>query len=339
MKKLMIVLAATAMVASFALSAAAAEWNFYGSARMTTFSNDDDYVVDSDTDTWTIQGNARIGATVKVSDTLSGGFEYGSGPNLRKLYGEWNFGAGKMLVGQTYTPACTYFYSNQVWGDDNDLLNSGQQYAGRQPMIRFTFGDFKLAFIKPNTKDSAGLGGDTDTTLPKIEAAYNMKMDTFFLDIYGGYNSFEVADYDYDSYLIGVGGGFDFGSAYVKANIYYAQNGDSYGLSGLGNDSMAFDALRRDLIDCDTLGYLAVIGFKASDMMTFEAGYGGIQHELDTDGSESDDSYTVYVNASITLAPGVFIVPEIGYIDYEDNAAGQEEGDLTYFGAKWQINF
>lgn len=56
-----------------------------------------------------------------MSDELTGGFEYGSGVNLRKLYGEWNFGAGSLLIGQTYTPL-NYFYSNQVYGGDNDLL-------------------------------------------------------------------------------------------------------------------------------------------------------------------------------------------------------------------------
>jgi hypothetical protein len=340
MKKLMIILAAVTLVASFALTAAAAEWNFYGSARMTTFYEmDDQNNADDDDTTWGLQGNARIGATVKVNDTLVGGFEYGSTPNLRKLYGEWDFGAGKLLVGQTYTPACTYFYSNQVWASDNDLLDSGQQYAGRKPMIRLTFGDFKLAFISPNTSDTAGIGGDTDTTLPKIEAAYNMKMDAFFVDVYGGYNSFDQADISVDSYLVGVGGGFDVGSLYIKANVYYAQNGSAYGLLGIGDDSLSYNARNQEVIDVDTFGYLAVVGFKASDALTLEAGYGAVSHEQDVNNSDSDDASTLYVNASITLAPGVFIVPEIGFIDYQDDAGGADEGDMTYFGAKWQMNF
>ena len=33
------------------------------------------------------------------------------------------------------------------------------------------------------------------------------------------------------------------------------------------------------------------------------------------------------------------IIPEIGKIDFEKDNANAKEGDTTYFGAKWQINF
>jgi len=48
------------------------------------------------------------------------------------------------------------------------------------------------------------------------------------------------------------------------------------------------------------------------------------------------------VNAVINLAKGCFIVPEIGKFDKgETTTAGvkTENGDTTYFSAKWQINF
>ena len=32
-------------------------------------------------------------------------------------------------------------------------------------------------------------------------------------------------------------------------------------------------------------------------------------------------------------------LPEIGLIDYDNDRAGVSEGDVLYFGAKWQINF
>ncbi|MFH1155908.1 MAG: hypothetical protein V1793_19025 [Pseudomonadota bacterium] len=341
MKKLIILAAAFALVASFALTAAAAEWNFYGSARMQTWSDNVEKtgVKDDRDTTWDVQGNSRIGATVKVSDTMVGAFEYGTGVNLRKLYGEWNFGAGKLLAGQTYTPASSMFYSNQVYGQDNDLLNCGQAYIGRIPMLQLTFGTLKIAFVRPNTSTPAGLTGDQDITLPKLEASYQLKMDNFFVDIYGGYQTYEVASVDINSYLVGVGGGADFGAAFVKANVYMAQNGKAYGLSGLGNSSLGYDAVKNDIVDMDTLGYLLVAGFKVSDTVTIEAGYGAIQHELDVSGSKEDDAATYYLNASITLAPGVFVVPEIGVVDLKDTAAGADEGKTTYFGAKWQMNF
>lgn len=331
-----------ALLCMGAFPLAAAEWNFYGSSRMTTFSvDDDDGSSSSRSTTWALQGNARIGANVKVNETLTGRFEYGSGPNLRLLYAEWDFGAGKLLVGQSYTPAGTYFYSNQVFGSDNDLLNCGQQYGGRNPMLRFSFNDFKIAFIKPNTgKGPVGLSGSTDVSLPKIEASYNIKANAFFLDISGGYQTYELDSTDIDSFLFALGGGYDFGAAYVRANVYVARNGYAYGLSGLGNASITSDASGSGGInDNDTFGYLGVLGWKLSDALALEAGFGHIEHELDEPGHDADESSTYYLNTTIQLAKGVFIVPEIGFIDYADDCFGNDEGDVTYFGAKWQINF
>jgi hypothetical protein len=344
MKKLIILAAAVAMVASFTLTASAAEWNFYGSARIMTWSADEDKpspTADDRNTTWDAQGNSRIGANVKVSDTMVGKFEYGTDVNLRVLYGEWNFGAGKLLAGQTYTPASSMFYSNQVYGQDNDLLDCGQQYIGRVPMLQLTFGTFKLAFVRPNTGGIPGDldGTDQDVTFPKIEASYKLKMDNFFVDFAGGYQTLEQNDVDIDSYLLAVGGGANFGAAYVSANVYMAQNGASYGLIGLGSSTIGYNAATRKIVDNDTLGYLLVAGFKVSDALTIEAGYGAIEHELDAAGARADEAATYYVNASITLAPGVFVVPEVGVIDLKDNAAGADEKKTTYFGAKWQMNF
>jgi hypothetical protein len=340
MKKLIVFLAAISMVAVCAMSAAAAEWNFYGSARMTTFSVDDDNpgaIPDDRDTTWALQGNSRIGAKVKVNDTLSGRFEYGTGINLRLLYGEWDFGSGKLLVGQDYTPT-TYWYSNQVFDSDNDLLDCGNPYAGRQPQIKLTFGDLKVAFISPNAKNNVGIAGDVDTTLPKIEASYNFKADGFFIDAFGGYNTYEVGNVDIDSYLVGIGGGADFGAAFLKAQIFYAENGDEYGLMQRGDSSLAY-APATGLIDCETVGGLALLGFKASDTLTLEGGVGYVSHELDTPGANEDETITYYVNCTVNFAPGVFIVPEVGMIDLKDNAANADEGEITYFGLKWQINF
>lgn len=114
-----------AMAVLYALPSWATEWNFYGSARVSTFQTNTEMPSVPDTDNFALalQSNSRIGANVKVSDKLSGAFEYGASGgnvNLRKLYGEWDFGAGKFLVGQTYAPM-NWFYSNQVYGVDNDL--------------------------------------------------------------------------------------------------------------------------------------------------------------------------------------------------------------------------
>ena len=41
----------------------------------------------------------------------------------------------------------------------------------------------------------------------------------------------------------------------------------------------------------------------------------------------------------IALAPGVYVIPEVGYFDWDDNVDGDDAGSMFYLGGKWQINF
>ena len=169
MKKLIIMVASLALVASFAMTAAAADWNFYGSSRIATFSQNTEGIGSNTTDVDNfnlgLQGNARIGARVKVSDELTGRFEYGTGVNVRMLYGKWDFGSGSFLVGQTYSPL-NIFVSNQVFGSDTDMLNVGGVYSGREPMLQLQFGSFKVAAVELNNADN--VGGTVENTIPAI---------------------------------------------------------------------------------------------------------------------------------------------------------------------------
>lgn len=365
----MVMVAALAMIST---SAYAADWNFYGSARISTFYTSSEAIntagsTSDDQYEQGLQGNARIGASVKVSDELTGGFEYGAGggvANIRKLYGEWDFGGGKLLVGQTYTPL-NWFYSDQVYGTDNDLLAQGGVYSGREGMLQLTFGGLKVALLAPNTTtdvDPAYVNADpeapaatdiavasTETKIPGIEVSYAMKMDNFGLKLGAGYQSFDAkvgtTDYSVDSYVLALGGSANFGAMYVNANIYGGQNvgnmlaidvdGSNDWDGGMGGFTQNTAETAVIFVDNDALGMLIVAGFTLNDMFNFEAGYGYIETEYDINGAAKDKAQSYYLNSTITLAPGVFFVPEIGVVD------GDEAGDnkTDYFGIKWQINF
>lgn len=338
MKKLMVLIASLALVAGFAMTAAAADWNFYGSARVATFFVDSELADTTDYNQG-MQGNSRIGANVKVSDELTGRFEYGTVVNVRILWGEWNFGGGSLGVGQHYTPL-NMFYSNQVFGSDNDMLGQGGVYSGRQSMIRLKFGDFQIAATDTNAVDLAGTGTEID--FPAIEVSYALKMDAVSISLAGGYQSYELqtVNEDVDSWVIALGAKANFGAAYIGGNVYTGTNaGHMIGISvdgdnGWGDGFAAWDAVNNKVLDNDAFGFMLAAGFKANDMFSFEAGYGHAETELD--GAASDDQVNAYyVQSTITLAPGVYIIPEIGLFDGEET--GSEE--TTYYGAKWQINF
>ena len=375
MKKLFILFIAAAMVAAFTVPAAAdAEWNFYGSARMTTFWVDDDpdvAGVDSDAGTvWAQQGNSRIGANVKFNDEIGGRFEMSDGFGKRLLYGTYNFGGGELLLGQGYTPT-TYFYSNSVYNGDGDLLNIGQFYEGRQPMIqlKFPFG-LKVALVSPTAGDyvqipatyfpapadnlllTDAVNYDTDVTLPKIELSYGLKTDVFFVDVFGGYQTFDLEsnvaglkDTDITSTIYGIGGGANIGPVYFKLGVHKGENlGDFASLweQVSVNANATIDPATGKVTDNDAMGYLAVVGFKLGDAATIEAGYGYEEFDNNSNavGAQADETVQYYVNATINITKGFFIVPEIGMVDRKEAAtAGAEQGDITYFGLKWQINF
>jgi hypothetical protein len=400
MKKLFVFFAAVALVCA-AVPAMAADWSFFGSARMATFWVSDDYgssendvlldngqTINSDQDLqWDFAGSSRIGAKVKVPDTgVDGYFELGLkgdgagdvAVGTRRMFGRWYFtNNGYLKVGKDYTPI-TRFISGQVFDADLDLLGIGSMYGARMGQVTVGFGGFEVAFITPDTPDIDNLsstlgatatGGNTNRYLPKIEAKYEMTMDAFDWGIRGGFQWYQISDVvpigggsskdlDIYSYIIGADAGFNFGPAYVKGQVSYGQNvgnanwnlpGENY---GHGNESAVTGTNTSDLMtgfaywngnstvkNTNTTMAALVAGFKMTDMLTFEAGGGWRRDSFDLSGLDDTDVYAVYGQAVIGMAPGVWLVPEVGYFKYGDDVLGNDAGSRWYAGAKWQIDF
>ena len=369
MKKLFVLLGAVALVVAFTAPSFAAEWSFYGSARMSTFWTNQDFGDgtapggdDSDLDlAHGLQGNSRIGAKVKAGDNLTGRFEYGSGPNLRLLYGEYDFGGFKLGVGQNYQPLCL-FYSAATYGPDNNMLDVGGVYTGRDPAVWAKIGGFKVSILQANvdaidpieetttwplgveTTVTEGLVADTDSTLPQIQVGYTFKIAGLSLALAGGYQTYDVVnatddDDSVDSYMVALGASYNMGPLYIGADYWMGQNTGNLGQASFGfAPDISAGADADGVLDNDSYGFLVVLGFTMSDMVRFEAGYGYVNADLD-DADEEDETSGYYLQAQINFAKGVFIVPEIGHYDLADNFAGVDQGDVTYYGLKWQINF
>ena len=386
MKKFIVALAAVALMAS---SAYAADWDFYGNARVHTFYDDADVNGGADGDavlSEELQGNSRIGANVKVSDELTARFEYGASDNkanIRHLYGEWNFGAGSLLVGQTYSPL-NLFGSGQAYNDGGLEGYAGEMFGGREAQIKLTFGAFQIAFVAPDvqyydytttrtfangtidtttysdkedaednaagpaydadndTLAHAGLTDGTDVTIPAIEVGYTLSGSNWDVVMVGGYQTFDLDQDDGEdvtSYGWGVDASMTFGALSVTGQVNGGQNvGNLWfiDVNGAGDAGGGYAAVVDDkVIDNDAIGARICAAYQVNDMFGLEVGYGMQETEYDFKGAEDDESSSYYINAPITLAPGVLVVPEVGVIDYEEEG----ETDTTYFGAKWQINF
>jgi hypothetical protein len=141
--------------------------------------------------------------------------------------------------------------------------------------------------------------------------------------------------------------GFNFGPGYVKAAVSYGSNigNANWSIPSLAGTTSGQGGLAQwdgddDTNDTTTTQAALVGGLKVSDMLSFEAG-GGMRMDKTDGGTAKDTSpWAVYVQSVIALAPGVYVIPEVGYYDYDNNVtSGNDQGSLFYIGGKWQINF
>jgi len=359
MKKFIVALAAVAMMAT---SAYAAEWNFYGSASVQTFWTNTDVIGPGGVngDTMVTMGNIDsanvIGANVKVSDELTARFEYGNdsaGLNLRHLYGTWNFGAGSLVIGQT-DGAFDTDIGNQVY---NDGIIGGLACAdtGRAPLVMLVFGGLKFNIEAPvaNVVDGAVLVGTGEATLPQFNVSYKMNFDNISIELGGAYQTYEYKPtvgavtyaVDVDSYVAGAQFSGTFGAFGLNASLYTGQNASNLGMgnattvaysaTNTGGYALFDRGASNTIKDADSFGYALTASFVLNDMLSFGAGYGHVNNEIDMPGAPDNEADTYYINMPITVAPGVVITPEIGTVDY--NEVG--ETDMDYFGAAWKISF
>jgi hypothetical protein len=399
MKKLMEYLAVITMVGAFTATTMA-DFDVYGSSRFRTYYTNFDFDwdgsnivkipgVDGDKDLeWRMGLLSRFGVNFK-SDKITGKFEldarsgeqgridpieFGSQASrvgnlrLRHLWGEWDFGAGKLMIGQNFP-----LYDAPVSGI-NYYSGGLQRFGGiglqvaRTGQIRLTFENLRIAFLPPDTfgsvsplSSSVRPFENVNTKFPKIEIRYDTRLDNFALNFIGGYQSVEIEDRlneaspspffgtgpgtkateDIISWVLGFRGRADFGPVYAGLALTYRQNGFSYGVwTDSTKESAVFQG--NDLKDATAWGVDAALGWRINDMLTVEASYAAFDSKQDTSLDNEDDAMVWGLLTRITMAPGVYIIPEIIYQDNKDvtnNGVSTDQGDVTVFGVYWRIDF
>jgi hypothetical protein len=392
MKKLMILFAVIAMVGAFTATTLA-DFDLYGSARFRTYYVDNDSNpipgVDSDKDLdWRMGFLSRFGANFKSgkitgkfeldarpgAQGFTGNLEYDSGASglgnlrLRHLWGQWDFGVGKLMIGQNFP-----LYDAPVSGI-NYYSGGLQKFGGiglnvaRTSQIRLTFENLRLAFLPPDTFAAVtGLDSavrpfeEINTKFPKIEIRYDTRLDNYALNFIGGYQSVEIEDRlneaspspfsgtgpgtkateDISSWVLGFRGRADFGPIYAGLALTYRKNGTNYGVWTVSTKEQAvFQG--NDLKDAFAWGVDAALGWRINDRFTVEASYAGFDSKQDTALDNEDDAMVWCLLTKITMAPGVYIIPEFIYQDNKDvtnDGVSIDQGDVTVFGVLWKIDF
>ncbi|MGE4580328.1 MAG: hypothetical protein AB7F21_12420 [Desulfuromonadales bacterium] len=334
------------MVATPAL----ADYSLYGSARMATYLTEGTGPVhggyDSDVN-WELQSNSRIGGKFN-NEAIGGRFEYGTGVNLRLLYGTWDFGKGTVLVGQDYTPYG--FGSWEVANVDNGFAGLGDSYDGRLPQIRVDMENgFWFAAIKNHAQELKGRGttapdyrpGDYDFWLPKLAVGYMHDVGYLAYGASLAYQNYELDEESVDSYMAAFNWKTNAGPVALQGNIFYGQNLGDFGMQdwvsdlddgvGYGYYDAALDE------DATTLaGYV-----QASYAFGKVLGVAGVGYKADDSDAyaEKDEQFGYFVQAHIPLAENFNVIPHYTVYDLMDDEAGNDEGDLYYAGIKWQIDF
>lgn len=335
-----------------------------------------DFGVDDDSGTLLGLGaQSRFGVKAIASENLYGVIELGFRDStrdnadndddyLRLAYGVWNFGAGKLTVGKDYTPGTFLGYSRMGAdiGDSGDanMLLGGLSYISRQSQIKLSFGDLDIALIEQN-KDAFDYGGDMDFYLPRIEAAYVFRTDLVNIRPVVGFQTYEVDGgpndgEDIDSYLVGLGASFDLKPAYIKATCTYLQNAGNYGqlnvglvsvLNGITPEGSILNArvVNGSVEDSELLQGTFVAGVQVNEMLNLEAGFGYMSGEVDiAQGVTAEQTaYLYYLQAWLSMAKGMHIIPEIGMLDRGDleidGMDDTDSGKLTYFDVNFRVDF
>lgn len=346
MKKLVLALAAVAMIATPAL----ADVTPYGSARVAAFYADSDrdtsanttqignpaFATTTTTFNLALQSNSRFGIKANTGD-VTGRVEVGmrnpsdGGNYARLIYGTVKAGAGTLLVGQSYTKYTKF--TNQVLNQDLGNIGFGALYDGRQPQITYTM-DNGLYF---SAIRNSSLAADGDL-IPKLNVGFAGKAGSFTYNAGVAYSKFDAETATAGvfntatNYFVYVCGDAKFGNVGMIYGLHYGQNIGSYGIGGRSQaatfnaDENADSTGYGFLLEVDVAGFAIGAGYTADDSDVVAA-------------TEVDAQATYYVNYTYQVAKGFKIVPELAAIDMMDNAAGVDEGGVWAFGAKFQMDF
>ena len=319
-----------------------------------------------------VTGQIELATTASTTDSAGDG-----AVNTRRANGTWKFSDNAWLkVGKDFSPV-TDFVSNQWFDADSDLYGEGNFYGRRPQGLTLGIGSFEIAFLTPQQGNTGGIGsstsgiltpatnvntfaqvnatGDPDVYFPRLEASYKLTLGAGYIKPFAGFQYYSVNSsaptqnvtdtIDLYSWVLGLSTSWNIGAFSIGCQLNYGMN------EGLSNWANSYNVANAQLpvlktggdkvADIYTLQALIVPALKFTDTLRFEAGFGYRQDNADGAPGYSlkDESWVGYVQALITLAPGVFLCPEVGYIDYMDNRAGNDEGYKWYAGAKWQIDF
>lgn len=369
----------------FSVPAMALDVTPYGAIRVgtwytsSTYYNPADGAAFHDADfTLDLQGNSLVGIRVKEGD-FGGVAELGAynpknrsgGVELRLLFGEWDFGKGKLRVG--YAPSPYVYRSEQTYDSDGGFNGYGSLWDGRHAQIKATLNNgMYLALMKPGTSKNGPVAATTNSgaswsgtphnQTATVYAATNTNYDTYLPRTVLGYEGKSgIVNYgggaalnaytetqtnagataykdEIYSYLAFAHTRIDLAPVELKFNLYGGRNiGNlmSNPAAAVGSFHQRNSAGRT--ADANTVGGWAQAGYVLNDKTKV---FAGVSYETsDSNITELDDKLAAFANLQYVVTKNFKVVPEFTYLDDMNSTAGTKEPKIYAAGVKWEMSF
>jgi hypothetical protein len=331
-------------------------------------------------------GDSRVGVRVKDGD-YSGIAEigaynpkaYSKGPQVRLLFGKYDFGNGQIMVGRAGSP---YVYrTQQVYDADGGMNGYGSLYDGFSAQIKLTMNNgFYVDLMKPSVGNSTNnttnvspsadvlaaysqTGNSYQATytdyknyLPKIVIGYEGKQDSW---TYGGgvaYNLYDVKSVvnngspvtsNVHSYLFFFHGKNEIAPVEISYNIFTGRNvGDllsmatGNGISNtLANPGSANGAYFDSLHGIDSYSYGGWLQLGYTVNEKTKVYAAASYVNDDNKIAKPDARMAAFAQVQYQISKHFKVVPEVGYMDDMKNGLGQKEPKTMYAGSKWEMSF
>jgi len=216
--------------------------------------------------------------------------------------------------------------------------------------------------LLPGTKIDTGTNAagflEYDKVIPRIALSYTFNLGPGQFFIGGQYNTYDeiygvngvsTQENTIDAWTLGAGTKLAFGPFYTNATFQYGVNPNNAG-SGpatLYPSVQLYDSALNKSEDSKYMAAQLILGFKLTDAITFEGGViwqnGNVDAPNNSQLSFEQNTYTYYLQMTWMPTKNVYIIPEIGAIDF-DKLKISDTPDLNYgktqwIGIKWMINF
>ncbi|NTW98569.1 MAG: hypothetical protein HGB35_01255 [Geobacteraceae bacterium] len=322
-----------------------------------------------------LQGDSLVGMRVKEGD-FSGVAELGAynpkarsgGVELRMLFGDWNFGEGKLRVG--YLPSPYVFRSEQAFDADGGFNGYGSLFDGRYAQIKVSLNNgFYVALMKQapgltkgvvnSTTNAGGAYANTPYNgTATTYAATNTDYDTFMPKTVAGYEGKS----GFVSYGGGVAGNFykvtntvadvktsgddifslmgyahttiDMNPVELKFHVYGGQNLGDLMSNGAATAGSYYAGKKNSY----TYGGFGQVGYTVSGKVKV---YTGVSYEANKNDTyiKDDNKMAAFANLQYTVTKNFKIVPEISFMNDLESSTGTKEPRVFAAGAKWEMSF